>query len=76
MPRNGDAYLNDIKNDDRDVRLLGGRIADPASHPAFRNTFEAYAGLYDFQCAPENLALMTYETPDKGLQEDPSSSQG
>jgi 4-hydroxyphenylacetate 3-monooxygenase len=66
MPRNGEAYLNDIKAEARDVRLLGKRIPEPASHPAFRNTFEAYAGLYDFQCAPENLELMTYEMPDTG----------
>ena len=62
MPRSGRDYLNDMTAEPRDVRLLGERIAEPASHPAFRNTFEAYAGLYDFQCAPENLELMTYET--------------
>ena len=66
MPRNGETYLADIRAEARDVRLLGEKIAEPASHPAFRNTFEAYAGLYDFQCAPENLKLMTYETPETG----------
>jgi 4-hydroxyphenylacetate 3-monooxygenase len=66
MPRNGKAYLDDIKSSPRDVRLLGATIADPAGHPAFRNTFKAYAGLYDFQCEPQNLDLMTYETPDTG----------
>ena len=66
MPRNGQAYLNDIKAEARDIRLLGEKIADPSDHPAFQNTFEAYAGMYDFQCEPENLDLMTFETPDTG----------
>lgn len=66
MPRNGRDYLTDIGAKSRDIRLLGERIAEPVNHPAFCNTFEAYAGLYDFQCKPENLDLMTYETPDTG----------
>jgi len=64
MPRDGEAYLAAIRAQPRDVRLQGERIAQPADHPAFRNTFQAYAGLYDYQCVPENLELMTFAPED------------
>ncbi len=64
MPRSGSAYVKSIKADGRDVRLEGGRVGDVTVHPAFRNTIATYAGMYDFQCAPENLELMTYPSPD------------
>jgi 4-hydroxyphenylacetate 3-monooxygenase len=29
-------------------------------HPAFRNAVHSAAALYDFQCRPENIELMTF----------------
>ena len=66
MPRDGDAYLKCISNDGRDVRHFGEKIRDVTTHPQFRNSVASYAALYDFQCLPENLERMTFESPDSG----------
>ena len=66
MPRDGDAYLKCISNDGRDVRHFGEKIHDVTTHPQFRNSVASYAALYDFQCLPENLERMTFESPDSG----------
>jgi hypothetical protein len=41
----------------------GGRVASVAKHVAFRNAAHSVARLYDYQCAPENEELMTFEVP-------------
>ena len=66
MPRNGTDYINKIANDGRDARLYGEKVGDVTQHPAFKNTIRSYASLYDFQCRPENLHLMTIESPETG----------
>lgn len=66
MPRNGSDYITRISNDGRDARIYGKRVGDVTRHPAFRNTVASYASLYDFQCEPANLELMTFESPDTG----------
>jgi 4-hydroxyphenylacetate 3-monooxygenase len=65
MPKNGDKHLNSIR-DGRDIRLCGERVIDPTGHPAFRNACRTASNLYDFQCRPENLGLMTFASPDTG----------
>ena len=66
MPRDGRSYINNIRADGRDVRLYGARVEDVTEHRAFRNAVSSYASLYDFQCEPDNLELMTFESPDTG----------
>jgi 4-hydroxyphenylacetate 3-monooxygenase len=66
MPRDGAAYLDKLRGDGRDIRIFGEKVTEPLDHAAFTNTFDSYAAMYDFQCAPENLELMTYESPDTG----------
>jgi len=63
MPiRNGAAYLAALK-DGRRIHLDGRRVADVTADPAYRGTVASFARLYDFQAAPENRDLMTFETP-------------
>ena len=66
MPRDGQAYLQKIGADGRDVRIYGKHVADVTNHDAFKNSARSYAELYDFQCEPQNLELMTFESPDTG----------
>ncbi|HEX5325492.1 MAG TPA: 4-hydroxyphenylacetate 3-hydroxylase N-terminal domain-containing protein [Acetobacteraceae bacterium] len=61
MPKNGEQHLQSLR-DGRDIRLHGARIADPTTHPAFRNACRGAADLYDFQCRPDRQAVMTFET--------------
>ena len=65
MTRTGKDYLDQVK-DGRTVYLDGRLIEDVVSHPAFRNAVGTVARLYDFQAAPENLELMTFESPTSG----------
>ncbi|GAB4070869.1 4-hydroxyphenylacetate 3-monooxygenase [Ancylobacter sonchi] len=58
--RNGSDYI-DALGDDRAVYLDGERVRDIRVHPAFRRTVGSFARLYDFQAAPENLELMTFD---------------
>jgi 4-hydroxyphenylacetate 3-monooxygenase len=60
--RDGRSYLEAIR-DWRQVRLDGRVVADVAADPAFRGTVRSFARMYDFQAAPENRDLMTFETP-------------
>jgi 4-hydroxyphenylacetate 3-monooxygenase len=56
--RDGVAYRKSLQ-DGREVYIDGERVDDVTTHPAFRNTVESFAGLYDFQCRPEHRELMT-----------------
>ena len=47
--------------DGRTVYLDGKLVGDVTVHPAFRNSVKSAASLYDFQAAPENLELMTFQ---------------
>ena len=62
MTRTGRDYIESVR-DGRTVYLDGQVIADGVDHPAFRNAVRTVARLYDFQAAPENLELMTFESP-------------
>jgi 4-hydroxyphenylacetate 3-monooxygenase len=48
---------------DREVFLDGKIVRRVVEHPAFANSCHTAAMMYDFQAAPENLELMTFETP-------------
>ena len=65
MVRTGRQYLDSLR-DGRQVFYEGEPVADVAEHPAFRNAVRTTAALYDFQAAPENLELMTFESPTSG----------
>ena len=54
--------------DERDVYILGERVADVTTHPAFRNSVASAAHLYDFQSAPENVEKMTFASPGGGAR--------
>ncbi len=60
MTKTGADHLNSL-DDGREVFINGERVADPASHPAFKNAIRSACGLYDFQA--ENEELMTFVSP-------------
>ncbi|MEX2035406.1 MAG: 4-hydroxyphenylacetate 3-hydroxylase N-terminal domain-containing protein [Xanthobacteraceae bacterium] len=47
--------------DGRTVYIDGELVADVTEHPAFRNSVQSAAMLYDFQAKPENIELMTFK---------------
>ena len=65
MPRTGARYLKDVE-DGRSVYLNGARINTVTRHKAYSGAARSTARLYDFQCAPENLERMTFESPQTG----------
>lgn len=52
--------------DGRNVYIEGERVSDVTSHVAFRRSVQSAAELYDFQAAPANAELMTFESPTSG----------
>jgi 4-hydroxyphenylacetate 3-monooxygenase len=60
--KNGSTHLASIR-DGRSVYIDGALAGDVTVHPAFRHSVQSIAELYDFQAAPQNQALMTFETP-------------
>jgi 4-hydroxyphenylacetate 3-monooxygenase len=62
--KNGPQHIASLR-DNREVLYRGQRVADVTIHPAFRNSVASSGALYDFQARPENLELMTFESPDK-----------
>ena len=65
MVKTGERHLESLR-DGRNVFLDGELITDVVDHPAYRNAVRSAAALYDFQAAPENLELMTFESPTNG----------
>ena len=65
MVKTGKQHLESLR-DGRNVFLDGQLITDVVDHPAYRNAVRSAAALYDFQAAPENLELMTFESPTSG----------
>ena len=63
MPKTGAEYTRSLQ-DGRAVIVNGSRVADVSTDKAFTNAVHSVARLYDFQCAPENLQRMTFETAD------------
>ena len=65
MTRTGADYIQSIQ-DGRAIFLDGQLVEDHVEHPAYRSSVRSIAGLYDFQAAPENQELMTFESPSNG----------
>jgi 4-hydroxyphenylacetate 3-monooxygenase len=61
MIKDGRKHLESIR-DGRRVLINGGVVSAVADHSAFRNAVGTVARLYDFQAAPGNAELMTFET--------------
>ena len=57
--KDGRQHLDSIR-DERTILLEGKRVNDVANHPAFRQSAQTVAGLYDFQA--QNPELMTFDT--------------
>jgi 4-hydroxyphenylacetate 3-monooxygenase len=65
MAKDGAKHIASLR-DGRTIYLNGEVIQDPVDHPAFRNTIQSYADIYDFQARPENIEKMTFASPDTG----------
>jgi 4-hydroxyphenylacetate 3-monooxygenase len=60
MIKNGKEYTATLR-DRRAVYLDGGKVEDVTTHPAYAGAVRSVARLYDFQAAPGNADLMTYD---------------
>jgi 4-hydroxyphenylacetate 3-monooxygenase len=58
--KTGADHIKSLK-DGRTVYIDGKLVPDVTEHPAFRNSVQSAAMLYDFQAKPENIELMTFE---------------
>ena len=63
--RTAKSHLESLR-DGREVYILGQRVADVTTHPAYRNSVASAAHLYDYQSAPENAEKMTFASPATG----------
>ena len=64
MPaRTGKQYLDSLR-DGREIWLNGEKVEDVMQHPAFKETAEAIAHLYDLQ--HEHADIMLMKSPDTG----------
>jgi 4-hydroxyphenylacetate 3-monooxygenase len=64
--RTGAQFLDDIRNDGRQVIYDGEVVRDVTSHPAFRGAAQSIAELWDIAAEPANRELMTYTSPKTG----------
>lgn len=62
MLKTGQQYIASLQ-DGRQVYIDGKLAGDVTTHSAFRNVIASMAKIYDFQSAPENRELMTFEIP-------------
>ena len=61
MIKSGKQHIASLR-DNRSVFVNGERVADVTVHPAYRRTIQSVGKMFDFQSAPENRALMSFET--------------
>ena len=54
---------NRSRMDDRSLSTVRWSL-DVVEHPAFRRTIQSVGTLFDFASRPDNVDLMTFETPD------------
>src|SRR4051794_8141690 len=64
--RTGAEYLDGLREQPREVWLDGRRVDDVTTEPAFRNSLERLAELYDLQHKPEFPDDSLYESPTSG----------
>ena len=60
MLRTGKEYLASLR-DGRRIRLGTELVTDVTTHPAFRNTAQSFARIYDRKRSPEHINQMSYE---------------
>jgi 4-hydroxyphenylacetate 3-monooxygenase len=60
MLRHGKDYLASLR-DGRRIRLGTELVTDVTTHPAFKNTAQSFARIYDLKRSPENIDYMSYE---------------
>ena len=63
--RNGQDYLNRLREREREVWLQGEKVSDVTRHPGLRNGARAIAALYDMQQDPARRDDMTYLSPEQ-----------
>jgi 4-hydroxyphenylacetate 3-monooxygenase len=61
MIKTGKQHIASLR-DGREIYLDGERVDDVTTHPAFRGAVASIGRMFDFQSAPENRELMTFET--------------
>ncbi|MCA1454404.1 4-hydroxyphenylacetate 3-monooxygenase [Bradyrhizobium sp. BRP22] len=61
MIKTGAQHIASLR-DGREVYLDGELVTDVTTHPAFRGAVASVGRMFDFQSAPENRDLMTFET--------------
>ncbi len=61
MIKTGEQYIKSL-SDGREIYLDGNLVDDVTTHPAFRGAVASIGRMFDFQSAPENRRLMTFET--------------
>lgn len=64
--RNGQQYIEDLKQQPRDVYVCGERVTDVAQHPFFEASIQAVAHLYDMQFSARYQDTLTYVEPETG----------
>jgi 4-hydroxyphenylacetate 3-monooxygenase len=65
MLKTGSEHIQSLM-DGRQVFINGQMAGDVAERPAFRRTIQSFGSLFDFASRPDNVDLMTFETPDGG----------
>jgi 4-hydroxyphenylacetate 3-monooxygenase len=61
MIKTGEQHIASLR-DGREIYLDGERVEDVTTHPAYRGAVASIGRMFDFQSAPENRELMTFET--------------
>ena len=61
MIKTGEQHIASLR-DGREIYLDGELVDDVTTHPAFRGAVASIGRMFDFQSAPENRDLMTFET--------------
>lgn len=64
-PMTGDEYIESLR-DDREVWIHGERVKDVTTHPAFRNSVQSIARLYDALHDPKQEGILTAPTDTGG----------
>src|SRR5882672_5712914 len=61
MIKSGEQHIASLR-DGREIYLDGELVDDVTTHPAYRGAVASIGRMFDFQSAPENRELMTFET--------------
>ncbi|WP_151448914.1 4-hydroxyphenylacetate 3-hydroxylase family protein [Lacisediminimonas profundi] len=65
MSRDGKKHIESLR-DGREVYINGAVVDDHVDHPAFRNSIQSAAAMYDYQMKAENVERMTFASPKTG----------